>query len=431
MAGYDHSQRRQLESFDDKYLEWYDSRRRIRRTSAKSRAQAGANLYDIVDMIEILLRSYQSKFSINNDYPWVLVFPYLFVKPDPGDKIINKTTNEEYTILAVEQLDHLNKRNVPYPLAKSPSRDSFSGRIVLREGQSAPTKYDKLEFKDSNKNYINFFEWGSRRDASKPVGSHADASEQQNGPFLPTITWHVKRVEPGTVGKKPFDPDKEVKPRIREQFPDPDRTYLIPTDDQINAGFLKSTYPIGTGWGDTGAIYTGFTSYRILSETEQSPLLSTHTITVYGQYFDNIVQFDAWSDNNQEASALVAWFEDFMDLYTNVLRRNGVVEVLYWQRLVDEKIERWRNDIDNRTIQYYFRTEKLKVDRSSNFRKFDIRVIVSHDPSTTLLYGEPTGIGTTTGAWGYGSTGVNYNFGSGVYYTGDGTYNWGRLIIRE
>lgn len=431
MGLYDNSQRRVLDDFNDKYLEWYDSRRKIRRVNAKSRAISGANLYDIVDMLEILLRSYQSKFKVNKDYPWMLIFPYLFVKPDPGDKIINKTTNEEYTILAVEQLDNLDKRQVPYPLAKSKMRDSFSGRIVLQEGVSPPGRYDKLEFKNEIKNYINFFEWGSRRDATKPVGSHADASEQQNGPFNPTITWHVKRVEPGTVGKRPFDAEKDIKPRIRDQFPDPQHTYLLPTDSEVDAGLAKSTYPISTGWSNSGDIYTGYTTYRILGETEQSPLLSTHTVTVYGQVFDNIVQFDAWSDNNQEASALVAWFEDFMDLYTNVLRRNGVVEVLYWQRLVDEKIERWRNDIDNRTIQYYFRTEKLKVDRTANLRKLDVRVIVSNNPSENLLYGEPTGIWTVTGQCGYGSTGANYNFGAGVFYTGDGSYNWGRLIIRE
>lgn len=432
MYGYPYENKKTLEPLGDKFLEWYDGRRKINRVNAYSKSHGNANLLDIMDMIETLLIMHQSKFYIDPNYGWLLNFPNLFIKPSVGDLIVNETTGEEYEILGIEEISSYEKKWNDAPRAAQKQDSTFTGRLFLKEGISRPSKYDRLRFKDISKNYINFFEWGTRRAATHPYNSNADASEQQQGPFRATITWNVVRVEPASIGAHPFDPAKALKPRIREVIPDPNYTYLVPTEKQINASLAANRYPIGTGWGvGSGSTSSGNTSYRILSAGEQSPSLSTHSIEIYGQFFDNIVQFDCWSDNNQEASYLISYLEDFLDLYAQILKINGVNELLYWQRTIDQKIERWRNDIDNRTLQYYFRTENLKVHRKANLNQYDIRIVVSHDPSSILLYSEPTGIGSTTGQYGYGATGLNYTFGSGVFFTGSGTYNWGRLVIME
>lgn len=431
MIGYTSGEaRRILESFDDRYLLWYDTRRRVQRVHRKLRAQKTADLLDTIDMIELLMEKHQMTFYTNNNYQWQIFFPYMLVKPDVGDKILNRTTGEQYEILYIEELTPNFRRWNNLPHVKEPKRSTFTGVIVLKQGSVAPKDIDVLEFVDKKKNLINFFEWGSRRNASRPLGEGLDNSEAQSK-FSPTITWTVKRVEPGSVGKRPFDDSKELKPRIREQFPDPERTYLIPSMDRQEGRMVQTIYPTGA------QVTTG--SWNALSTVQQKVSATTHTVTVWGQWFDNLVQFDCWSTNNQEANALIYWLEDFMDLYTRVLKINGVQEVLYWQRLQDQTIERWRSDIDNRTIQFFFRTERLRVEKSRNFRSYNLTVRIASDPGESLLTGEPTGITRYSGAYGstssndYWDTFTGYQF-TGVtsyQFTGLNQYLWGDLTIEQ
>ena len=90
---------------------------------------------------------------------------------------------------------------------------------------------------------------------------------------------------------------------------------------------------------------------------------------VYGQWFESVVQFDVWAQTNERANVLLNWFEDFMDRYRWVLKWNGIQETFYWQRNEDALVSRWRNDIVHRTVEYYFRTDRI--------RAADIRRIIS------------------------------------------------------
>ena len=426
MRGFGNDNRPILERFDQYYELWYDSRRRIQRLKRKSNSGRTADLLDTVDMIDVLMTVHQSIFEIDQNYAWSLYFPHLFVKPEVGDKIINKTTDELYEIIWVEEIEPNETRRYKSPIARNDKRGAvFTGRVLLKEGVKAPTAWDELEFFDHDKNYINFFEWSSKKHTSSQVTTISDALDQQKGPFTPSVTWHVKRVEPGSIGRHPFDPQKEVKPRLREQFPDPERTYLIPSESSQNIAIARSQ-----GYTTGQPIITGAASYQSLASYQQSPLTSTHTISVYGQWFDNIIQYDCWSIDNQEANALVAWFEDFMDLYTPVLKRNGVAEVLYWQRSQDTQVDKWRADIDNRTVQYFFRTEKLRVERSKNLRQINTRVTVALE-GTPYLIGEPTGIASYAGVYGKATDEFRYDTGTGVFYTGSGNYQWGDLTIQQ
>lgn len=433
MIGYTNGENRKvLERFDDKYLQWFDTRRRVLRLHRKLRSQKTADLLDVVDMIELLIERHQMYFMINRSSPWKLFFPYMFIKPDVGEKIRNKTTGEEYEIIHVQELPANFRRFYFLPHIKEPKTDIFTGLIFLKQGISAPDEIDELEFVNKEKNLIQFFEWGSRRNAAIPLPDGLDNHERQAGRFLPTITWTVTKVEPGSIGGRPFDSAKELKPRVREQFPDPENTYLVPTYDQHVARMIQTVYP---ATGDQ--LTTG--TYNALTPLQQSQSISSHTITVYGQWFDNLVQFDCWSTNNQEANSLIYWFEDFMDLYTRVLKINGVQEVLYWQRFQDQVIERWRSDIDNRTVQYYFRTEKLRVERTRNFRAYTLNVRIASNAEEILLAGEPTGITTYTGVYGTTSsqniwdTFTGYGFtGTTTYqFTGQNQYLWGSLTIEQ
>ncbi len=144
-----------------------------------------------------------------------------------------------------------------------------------------------------------------------------------------TITYKVARREPGTVSAHPFDGRKEIKPRTRQILVDPD--------------------------------YPGY------------------HITVLGQWFDNEVQFEFWTKFANDGDTLITWFEDFLYKYTWVFKKNGVQEMLYLRREIDEEITKWRNDLCYRSLSYYFRTEKLVPVRDKDFTQVDVIVNLESD----------------------------------------------------
>jgi len=380
-----------------------------------------------MDMMEILLEQHQMSFTKDDAYGWRLFFPYLFIKPEVGDEVRNTITGEIYTITWVEDVDPGFKRLSPGPIVRNPKENTFTGLVIL-QGNTEPKITDRLEFVERHKRILPFQEWGSRRHSKTPTESgEGDLGQGESGPFLPTLTWSVTRVEPGTVGKRPFDPAKMAKPIFRESYPDPQHTYLMNSEMYNRSVQQQHLYQTGN------PLWTG--EYSALTPAQQDPRVSTHTIEVYGQWFDNLVQFDCWSASNSQANALITWFEDFMELYTPVLKQNGVAEMLYWERLQDQTIERWRNDIDNRTIRWFFRTEKLRVRRRRNFRNFVFRLSVGSPNhfDETIIHTEPSGVGTWTGSYGLNPGDLKYDTFTGAsgHFTGDGSYLWGQLTIEE
>jgi len=158
-----------------------------------------------------------------------------------------------------------------------------------------------------------------------------------------TITYRVSRREPGTIQSHPFDGRKEIKPRIRQEIVDPD-------------------YP-------------------------------DYHIRVLGQWFDNIIQFDCWSVTNNGADSLITWFEDFLYKYTWVWKKNGVQEMLYMNRSIDQEVVKWRDDIVNRTLYYYFRTEKIIPIREHDFTQIDLSISLGDYYGTPVPSGvKPSGV---------------------------------------
>ena len=176
-------------------------------------------------------------------------------------------------------------------------------------GAAMPVTNDILALEE--KNTVDFQSSYSRIYQQRPVNDWRD-----------TIVYRVKRREPGTVGHHAFEPPVEAKPRVRESMNDPDHPGLH--------------------------------------------------IQVLGQWFDNIIQFDCWSKYNNRADDLIDWFEDFMFKYTWVWKKNGVNEILYWMRTIDTESSEWRNDLAVRTVNYYFRTEKLVTINEYDFRQINM-----------------------------------------------------------
>jgi len=152
-----------------------------------------------------------------------------------------------------------------------------------------------------------------------------------------TITYKVSRREPGSLQAHPFDVRKEIKPRVREYIEDP-----------------------------------SFPGYHI---------------KILGQWFDNLLQFEFWTTTANGADSLISWFEDFLYKYTWVWKKNGVQEILYNRRGIDEESIKWRNDLNYRSLWYFFRTEKLVTVREKDFEQLDLYINMSN-----VVALEPSGV---------------------------------------
>lgn len=277
---------KKIESYtDDPYLLLNPERDYMRQ------ADRNASLNQITTYIYQSLLDFQGKWEKTDRGSSIISMPtarYLAV----GDKIANITTGKGYII--AEVITEAGK----------------GGTIRLNLlGAAAPVEGNILGLEE--KNTINFESSYSRYYQDKPLADWRD-----------TVVYRVKRREPGTISKHPFDPPTEIKPRIREYRVDPDHP-------------------------------------------------GCH-VMVMGQWFDNLIQFDCWSKYNNRADELVEWFEDFMYKYTWVWKKNGVNEILYWMRNVDTESSKWRNDLAVRTVQYYFKTEKIVTIKEYDFKQIDL-----------------------------------------------------------
>ena len=166
--------------------------------------------------------------------------------------------------------------------------------------------------------------------------SYSDTEYTQDNPideFQDTITWKVVRREVGVFTGTPFSEStnrKEIKPRIRER-------------------------------------------------AKFDPSKNNRLIDTYGQWYDNLVQFDVWAKTNEEAEVLIEWFEDFMDLYKFLFMKYGLENLIYWRRFEDQNIQRWANPLHVRSVQYYCRTEKLTIVPTYKIEQIHIKLMETVD----------------------------------------------------
>jgi hypothetical protein len=144
------------------------------------------------------------------------------------------------------------------------------------------------------------------------------------------IAWSIIRSEPGSLSGEAFGQPRELCPRVREE--------LIPN-------------PYGV-IDPSGGISSG--------------------IQTWGQITESIIQFDCFAESNFEAERLVTWFMGRMKDHTPTYIKYGVQKMYFWRRLRDEFIQRFRNDIISRSVQYYVRTEEVSVINVPLIKRIDI-----------------------------------------------------------
>jgi hypothetical protein len=155
------------------------------------------------------------------------------------------------------------------------------------------------------------------------------------------ITWNIVRKEPGTAGGKPFSGTREIKARTRENvavYSDYAKKYII---------------------GDTRSDFEGYGSNYSFVRT-------------HAQVFDNLVQYNIWSKSNYEVEKLTEWFEIYMDTYRGMFREAGINEMYFDTRFVDNKLSQSKNGYHSRSVIYYVRTERVRVEGLYPIKRIDV-----------------------------------------------------------
>ncbi len=363
-----------LEDFDDLTLRYFNTspiaQNIIFGTSDKDsflrsnrlKADRSANIQDLYDMISVLLEKYQMYFVPSTKNPFLLAFPFMIVEPKIGDKIRNLDTDEVYTVKYVPR-----------------TRDNrFYGSVLLETGTNGPKEGEKLKYVNadgvgsSEKRLVDFYHAFPLSPANSIEDSSGDRGINQAEPFVPTVVVEMRRQEPGTVGKRPFDMMKEAKPRVRETYKHP--------DDPLN-----------------------------------------YSIQVRGQWYDNILRFTCYDKTNFGAERLISWFNDFLYKYAWIIKKNGIQEMLYWQRRADENISTWRDDIVGYPVEWYFRTEEHTIEVIHNVTSISINNRIAWDPMAVT---PPTG--KNPGEDGLlGSFGDRFASIYDIFHDASGNYKYG------
>jgi len=190
--------------FTDHYLTVYDPDRKAMELRRKSQAEGNLSLLESMELIGNLLRTYQATYKVNTYDKSLVHFPFMFIEPKKGDRILNENTEEVYIV------DHT---------VKNPTTNQWQGLVRLELGhEPKDVSRETLRFLDES-NYVTF-DHNFASSSPNSLGTNNNGEGNDAPPMRPTIAWFLARKEPG-ASQQPFGPRKEYKARQRAEYKDP------------------------------------------------------------------------------------------------------------------------------------------------------------------------------------------------------------------
>lgn len=99
----------------------------------------------------------------------------------------------------------------------------------------------------------------------------------------------------------------------------------------------------------------------IIREECEDPENPGYQQAVFGYWYDNVIRFTCWARTNKQANKRAEWFENMMQEYDWWFKLEGVDRVLFWERHADIVNRVDDNYWYGRPLDFYVRTEKLRV----------------------------------------------------------------------
>lgn len=107
---------------------------------------------------------------------------------------------------------------------------------------------------------------------------------------------------------------------------------------------------------------------KIFREAYADPDNPGSRIYTFGQWFDNLVEFDMCARTNKTANKRALWFEDFMETWAWYFKANGVLDIRFEERGADAISAPENRKLAIRPMTYLVRTEKITVIREHTLR---------------------------------------------------------------
>lgn len=261
----------------------------------RARALRHASVDDFLDFIYIGLKTYQGYWESYGNNPFMVYFPFALFL-DKGDKIFN-----------IKQRGNFDGGNdiIEYTI-KSLSRN-IGENVVILDGNQAPQNGDVLMLDESSDKIVDFHVGYPNSESTRQYFTDEQLSDNASDPWVDTITYRVLRTEPAGT-RNLFEGRREFRPRVVE------------------------------------------TKYESLQG---------RNVEYRTQSFDSEIQFDCWAQTNERAESLASWFRYFMNMYTPIFMENGVIQIVFLEKMEDIHVTRWRDDIIARSVRFGIRTQEV------------------------------------------------------------------------
>lgn len=110
----------------------------------------------------------------------------------------------------------------------------------------------------------------------------------------------------------------------------------------------------------------------LLREVIPDPDNAGLNIYIFGQEFDNFVDFTIWSRTNKVANERAVWFENLMEEWRWYFEVSGIKMVSLEERGTDIRLSPENRKVVGRPFRYFIRTEKITVTREATLREIAI-----------------------------------------------------------
>ena len=303
-----------------------DARRRG--DAPRQQARGNTNIIELFSDLEYFFSGYQTLYTYLHESSSDLVLPFQFLEPKAGWVLEDRTNGKAYTVKAVPRSKDL------------AGASSWDHRVII-DGEGPPLHHD-LVWKDpfgvldNQQKIVKLMHYGDLRqlmDQRTAKGDNADVRK----PWVPAVSYDLVTQQPGSTSGPPFGKQKELKPRYRHAFRDPDNP--------------------------------------------------KHHQQISGWWMDTLVEFRPYAIGGQVAERMAVWLRHFLMRYTNALMELGVQQMFWWTTNRGSEEARTVYDLNYKTVQWYFRLEEVLVQTVGELREVDIKVQVlgadERDPSFT------------------------------------------------
>lgn len=104
-----------------------------------------------------------------------------------------------------------------------------------------------------------------------------------------------------------------------------------------------------------------------------------YRFAINGYWYDNLVRFTCWARTNKVVNIRAEWFENLMEEYSWWFKLQGVDRVIFWGRNADLVTVIDGNKWYGRPVDYFVRTEKLRVFSEKTLEEILIKLKVTSE----------------------------------------------------